>query len=73
MTARADSTTASRAAERRTRMIVHRAHSFEDAERWDLEFWQSQPPEDRLSALVDIRHDVTMVRWARRHGREPQS
>jgi hypothetical protein len=52
-------------------MVVHRAHSFEDAERWDLEFWQSQTPEDRLSALVDIRHDVAMVRRARRHGRKP--
>jgi len=54
-------------------MVVHRAHSFEDAERWDLEFWQSQSPEDRLSALVDIRRDVAMVRRARQHGRKPKS
>jgi hypothetical protein len=71
MTARADIDRAARVAERRSRMVVHRAHSFEDAERWDLEFWQSQSPEDRLSALVDIRHDVAMVRQARRHGRKP--
>lgn len=62
---------ASRAAERRTRMVVHRAHSFEDAERWDLEFWQSQSPEDRLSALVDIRQDVKKVLKARRHSKKP--
>jgi hypothetical protein len=50
-----------RSRERRRRMVGHRARSFEDAERWDLEFWQSLTPEERLSALVAIRRDVELV------------
>lgn len=50
---------------RRRRMVVHRATSFEDAERWDLEFWQSRTPEERLSALVAIRRDVELVEEGR--------
>lgn len=50
-------------------MIVHRAASFADAERWDLEFWQSQTPEDRLSALVAIRRDVALAERARNRAR----
>jgi hypothetical protein len=46
-------------------MVSHRATSFEDAERWDLEFWQSHTPEERLSALVAIRRDVEMVERGR--------
>ena len=42
-------------------MVAHRAKSFADAERWDLEFWQSVSPEERLSALVAIRRDVELV------------
>jgi len=54
-----------RSAERRKRIIVHRAKDFEDAERWDLEFWQSQTPEMRLSALVAIHRDIEMVKKKR--------
>jgi hypothetical protein len=54
-----------RSAERRRRMVGHRATSHEDAERWDLEFWQSLTPEDRLSALVAIRRDVEAVEAGR--------
>lgn len=39
----------------------HRATSFADAERWDLDYWQSMAPEERLSALVAIRRDVELV------------
>jgi hypothetical protein len=42
-------------------MVVHRAANFEEAEAWDLEFWQGQCPEQRLSALVAIRRDVDKV------------
>ncbi|MFV1960149.1 MAG: hypothetical protein ACC662_12140 [Planctomycetota bacterium] len=42
-------------------MVVHKATSFEDAERWDLEFWQAQTPAMRLAALVAIRNDVAKV------------
>jgi hypothetical protein len=51
-----------RSRERRRRLTVHRARSFEDAERWDLEFWQSQTPAVRLAALVAIHRDVEKVR-----------
>jgi hypothetical protein len=54
-----------RSAERRKRMVAHVASSFEDAERWDLEYWQSKTPEERLSALVAIRRDVEMVQAGR--------
>ena len=46
-------------------MVAHRATSFEDAEAWDLEFWQERTPEERLSALVAIRRDVELVQAAR--------
>jgi len=46
---------------RRERLVAHRASGHADAEAWDLDFWQSQSPEDRLSALVAIRRDVEAV------------
>jgi len=54
-----------RSEERRRRMVAHRATSWEDAERWDLEFWQSVSAEERLSALVAIRRDVDLVEAGR--------
>lgn len=57
-----------RSAERRKRMVAHRARSFADAERWDLDFWQSVTPEERLSALVAIRRDVELVEAERDGG-----
>jgi len=55
-----------RARRRRARMVVHRAAGFQDADRWDLEFWQSRTPQDRLSALVDIHEDIAKVKGRRR-------
>ena len=43
-------------------MVAHRTKNFADADAWDLEFWQSQTPEDRLSALVAIRDDIRRVK-----------
>jgi len=60
-----------RAAERRSRIVAHRASNFEDAEKWDLDFWQHQSPEQRLSALVAIRRDVDKVTKGRLRGRKP--
>ena len=54
-----------RSAERRSRIVANRARSWEEAERWDLEFWQSMTPEERLSALVAIRRDVELVEAGR--------
>jgi hypothetical protein len=55
-----------RAIERRKRMIAHRAANFEDAERWDLLFWQNQSAEQRLSALVSIREDIMAIEQGRK-------
>ncbi len=54
-----------RTAARRKRIVAHRAANFKDAENWDLDFWQSRTPEQRLSALVAIRADVRKVEMAR--------
>jgi hypothetical protein len=54
-----------RSAERRARIVSHRARSHADAEAWDLEFWQQQTPESRLSALVAIRRDVELIQAGR--------
>jgi hypothetical protein len=50
---------------RRRHIVAHRAANFEDADKWDLDFWQSQTPEQRLSALVSIRRDIAKVEQAR--------
>jgi hypothetical protein len=51
-------------------MVAHRATTHEDAEDWDLDFWQAQGPEGRLSALVAIRRDIEAVEAGRsREGR----
>jgi len=54
-----------RARQRRQRIVVHRAASFEEAELWDLEYWQRRTPEERLSALVALRAEVERVNRAR--------
>lgn len=56
-----------RSRKRRERIVVNRATSFAEAEAWDLDFWQSMSPDDRLSALVAIRRDVEMARQSRRN------
>jgi hypothetical protein len=52
--------------QRRKQIIVtHRARSFAEADRWDLEFWQRQTPEQRLSALVALHADLAAVKGRR--------
>ena len=46
-------------------MVGHLSHSFKEAEDWDLDFWQSVGPEERLSALVALRDDLRKVEEAR--------
>ena len=58
-------TLAERSEIRRKRMVGHRSHSFEEAEQWDLQFWQKQTPEARLSALTAIHRDVEKATRAR--------
>ena len=55
-----------RARQRRERIVGHIAYSHEEAERWDLEFWQAQTPQARLSALVAIHKDIEKLAAARR-------
>lgn len=55
-----------RSTRRRKRIVAHRAANFREAEKWDLDFWQSQTPEQRLSALAAIRRDVMKVELSRR-------
>ena len=56
-----------RAQERKRSIVVHRAANHEEAEQWDLAYWQARTPQERLSALVDIHADVEKVEKARRH------
>lgn len=47
-------------------MVVNRASSFAEAEQWDLDFWQSCTPAERLSAFVALRRDVELAVAARK-------
>lgn len=58
-----------RSERRRKRIVGHRAANFKEAEQWDLDYWQSQTPRQRLSALVAIRRDVRKVERARLRAR----
>lgn len=53
---------AERARARQRRIVTHVAHSYEEASRWDLTFWQQLTPQDRLSALVAIHRDIAAVK-----------
>ena len=51
-----------RAKERRKRIVTNMAGSHDEAELWDLEFWQKQTPQQRLAALIAIREDIEKVK-----------
>jgi len=55
-----------RARKRRARMVGHRAVSFQDADEWDLDFWQKAGAEARLSALVALRNEVEVIDVAKK-------
>ena len=59
------STLEERSTARRRHMIANVAHSPEEAETWDLHFWQQAGPEARLSALVAIHEDLALVMGAK--------
>ena len=56
-----------RAEKRRQRMVGHVAHSHKEAEDWDLGFWQSLTPQQRLQAYFALLEDVQKVQQARAH------
>lgn len=58
-----------RSEERRKRIVAYRAANFEAAEQWDLDFWQKQTPQQRLSALVSIRNDILKVKKSKGYKR----
>ena len=58
-----------RAKQRKKRIVAHISRSFEEAERWDLEYWQNLSPASRLSALVAIRRDIGKVNKSRMKAR----
>lgn len=60
-----ESSRRARAARRRERLVANRAPSFDAAEQWDLDFWQSKTPQERLSAFVHLRRDVELALAAR--------
>ena len=51
-------------APQKRKVVAHRAKNHDDADQWDLEFWQNQTPETRLSALTALRNDLAKI-----HGR----
>jgi len=62
-----------RSRKRRKIIETHRTTSFDDAEEWDLDYWQRRTPEERLSALVAIHRDVALVGAARGDATSPGS
>ena len=38
-------------------MVTNRARSFEEADEWDLSFWQAHTPQERINALEELRAD----------------
>ena len=47
-------------------VIAHKAHSWEEAEKWDIEYWQKLTPQKRISALESIRRDWEAIKDARK-------
>ena len=52
-----DEEMARRRLERTQRMETNRARSFEEADAWDLSFWQARSPQERINALEELRAD----------------
>ncbi len=61
-----------RARERRRRMVVHVAHSHEEAEEWDLAYWQSLTPQQRLAAMESLNRDIAAIRAGRQDPTQAQ-
>jgi hypothetical protein len=55
---------AERARQRRRRIVTNKAASFAEADAWDLDYWQSLTPEQRLEAFLVLRDDVRKAQEA---------
>ncbi len=58
-----------RSRQRRKRIVGNVANSHEEAEQWDLEFWQSLSPQQRLQAVESLKRDMEKIRPGRRQER----
>ena len=54
-----------RARRRREKIEVNVAASHEEAEQWDLEFWQRRTPQERPAALAAIYEDIRKIKRSR--------
>jgi hypothetical protein len=55
-----------RAKKRRASMVGNHSATHQEADDWDLEFWQTAGAEARLSALVALHKEADIVRRARK-------
>jgi hypothetical protein len=42
-------------------VVAHVSTSYEEADGWDLAYWQARGPYERLSALVAIHRDIAAI------------
>ncbi|MBN2802586.1 MAG: hypothetical protein JXR91_05805 [Deltaproteobacteria bacterium] len=56
------STLESRTEIRKQKMKSHKSSTYEESEKWDLEYWLSCTPDQRLAAHVAILNDVEIVK-----------
>ena len=54
-----------RSKKRRMRAISRRSWSLEEAEQWNLSYWQSMTQAERLEAYLAIREDIEKVQASR--------
>ena len=48
--------------QRRKRIVAHRATGYQDADRWDLEYWQAKTQQMGLSALTALHRDYEKIK-----------
>ncbi len=49
-------------ARRRRGVVAHKAHSYEEAEAWDLQYWLGLSPTVRIEALEAMRRQWGLIR-----------
>jgi len=53
--------------EKKTRKVIaHVARSWEEAEKWDIEYWQKFSPQKRISAVESLRREWEAIKNARK-------
>jgi len=60
-----------RSRQRRERIVGNKAATFQEAEQWDLEYWQAMTPAERLGALARTYDEAKAIRAARRPPKNP--